>query len=104
MLTKSLREYLDEYGEGHRQRGTRLLHMVGIPMIVVSLPIVPINPLWGGALFAGGWALQWIAHKVFEKNEPKFLSDPLHLLIGVVWTAREWAALFGLELPLPEAP
>lgn len=103
MATKSLREYLDEYGEGHRQLGTRLTHMVGIPMIVASLPILPLNPLVGGGLFVGGWALQFVGHYVFEKNDPKFFGDPINLLIGVVWAAKEWAALFGLELPLVSA-
>ena len=58
--TKSLREYLDEYGEGHRHFGTRLTHMFGIPMIVASLPLFPFNPLVGGGLFVGGWILQFI--------------------------------------------
>jgi uncharacterized membrane protein YGL010W len=103
MATKSLREYLDEYGEGHRHFGTRLTHMVGIPMIVASLPIFPFNPLIGGGMFVGGWALQFIGHYVFEKNDPKFFGEPVNLLIGVVWAAKEWIELFGLELPLPAA-
>jgi uncharacterized membrane protein YGL010W len=101
MATKSLREYLDEYGEGHRHFGTRLTHMFGIPMIVASLPIVPFNPLLGGGLFVGGWILQFIGHYVFEKNDPKFFGDPVNLLIGVIWAAKEWAELVGLKLPLP---
>ena len=103
MATKSLREYLDEYGEGHRHLGTRLTHMVGIPMIVGSLPILPLNPIVGGGLFVGGWILQFIGHYVFEKNDPKFFGDPVNLLIGVVWAAKEWLELVGLELPLPAA-
>ena len=103
MATKSLREYLDEYGEGHRHFGTRLTHMVGIPMIVGSLPLFPFNPLVAGSMFVGGWILQFIGHYVFEKNDPKFFGDPVNLLIGIVWTAKEWAQLVGLELPLPSA-
>jgi len=103
MATKSLREYLDEYGEGHRHVGTRLTHMVGIPIIVASLPIFPFNPLLGAGMFVGGWILQVIGHSVFEKNSPLLLSDPLNMLIGVVWAAKEWAQLFGIELPLPAA-
>jgi uncharacterized membrane protein YGL010W len=103
MATKSLREYLDEYGESHRHLGTRLTHMVGIPMIVGSLPLFPLNPLVGGGMFIGGWILQFIGHYVFEKNDPKFFGDPVNLLIGVVWAAKEWLELVGLELPLPAA-
>src|SRR5262245_51284874 len=101
MATKSLRQYLEEYAEGHQQLGTRLTHMVGIPMIVASLPILPFNPLVGGGLFVGGWILQVIGHRLFEKNHPLLLNDPLNMLIGVLWATQEWASLFGLELPLP---
>jgi hypothetical protein len=45
MANKSLRQYLDEYAEGHTQLGTRLTHMVGIPMIVAVLPVLPFSPL-----------------------------------------------------------
>ena len=98
---KSMREYLDEYAADHAQLGTRLTHMVGIPMIVASLPLFPINPVAAGALFVGGWGLQFVGHYMFEKNQPKFFSDPVNLLVGVVWTAAEWSRVFGFELPLP---
>jgi hypothetical protein len=52
MANKSLRHYLDEYAGGHRQPGARLTPMVGIPMIVASLPVLPFNPLLGGRPFA----------------------------------------------------
>jgi hypothetical protein len=51
MANKSLRQYLDEYGEGHRPRGTRLTHVVGVPLIAASLPILPFNPLLGDGHF-----------------------------------------------------
>ena len=103
MATKSLRDYLDEYGEGHRHLGTRVTHMLGIPMIVASLPVFPVNPLLGGGLFVGGWVLQLIGHYAFEKNSPLLFNDPLNMLIGVVWAAKEWFELAGLELPLPQS-
>ncbi len=101
MATKTLRQYLEEYAQGHSQPGTKLTHMIGIPMIVASLPILPFNPLLGGGLFVGGWALQVVGHRVFEKNNPLLVDDPLNMLIGVLWAAHEWAQLFGLKLPLP---
>jgi uncharacterized membrane protein YGL010W len=52
-----------------------------------------------GGLFVGGWALQLVGHKVFEKNKPAFLSDPYYLLVGPVWVGAEWMELFGLPLP-----
>jgi uncharacterized membrane protein YGL010W len=101
MPQKTLREYLDEYAAAHRQIGTRVTHMFGIPMIVASLPIFPFNPLLGGGLFLGGWTLQLVGHYVFEHNDPQFLGDPMNLLIGVLWAAMEWAQLVGIQLPIP---
>lgn len=101
LFKKPLHDYLVEYAAGHAQLGTKLTHMVGIPMIVASLPTLPLNPLLGGAMFVGGWALQFVGHYVFEKNDPKFFDDPVNLLIGVIWAAIEWARLFGIDVPLP---
>ncbi len=96
---RSLREYLAQYHQEHTKLGTKLTHMIGIPMIVASLPTALVNPPVAGGLFAGGWALQLIGHKVFEKNKPSFLADPYYLLVGPVWVAAEWMQLFGLPLP-----
>ncbi len=101
MGNKSLREYLDEYAAGHSQLGTRITHLFGIPMIVASLPLLPFNPLLAGGLFTGGWILQFIGHYLFEKNDPKFFGDPIHMLIGVLWVAIEWAQMLGIRVPLP---
>ena len=101
LFKKPLTDYLVEYAADHAQIGTRLTHMLGIPMIVASLPMLPLNPLAGGALFVGGWALQFVGHYVFEKNDPKFFSDPANLFIGVLWAFMEWARVFGFELPIP---
>ena len=95
----SLRGYLAQYHQEHTKLGTKLTHMIGIPMIVASLPTALVNPPVAGGLFAGGWALQLIGHKVFEKNKPSFLADPYYLLVGPVWVAAEWMQLFGLPLP-----
>jgi uncharacterized membrane protein YGL010W len=101
MAMKSFREYMLDYRDAHQQRGTRVTHMFGIPMIVASLPIFPFNPFLGGGMFVGGWILQFIGHYAFERNRPKFLDQPLNLFIGVVWAAVEWARLVGIELPIP---
>jgi uncharacterized membrane protein YGL010W len=101
MATKSLREYLDEYAQGHQHIGTKLTHMIGIPIIVASLPVLPFNPLLGGGMFVGGWIVQVIGHWLFEKNDPLVVDDPMNMLIGLLWAAKEWCDLVGIELPLP---
>lgn len=39
----------------------------------------------GLALFAGGWALQFLGHAVYEKRSPAFSKNLLHLLVGPAW-------------------
>jgi uncharacterized membrane protein YGL010W len=101
---KSLDEYMIQYAQEHTQLGTKLTHMVGIPMIVASIPTAVVSPPAAGALFAGGWALQLAGHYFFEKQKPSFLSDPYYLFVGPVWVAVEWAHLFGMPVPERFAP
>lgn len=96
---QSLRAYVAQYEKEHTKFGTKLTHMVGIPMIVASIPTAFVNPLAAGGLFVGGWALQYVGHYVFEKNTPAFYGDPYYLLVGPVWVAAEWMQLFGLPVP-----
>jgi len=88
-----------QYDKEHTKLGTKLTHMVGIPMIVASIPTALVNPPMAGGLFVGGWALQFIGHYVFEKNKPAFYGDPYYLLVGPVWVAAEWLQLLGLPMP-----
>ena len=90
---------LARYAREHTQLGTKLTHMVGIPMILASFPTAVVSPPVAGGLFVGGWALQYIGHYVFEKNSPAFYGDPYYHLVGPVWVAAEWAKLFGVPLP-----
>jgi uncharacterized membrane protein YGL010W len=96
---RTLREYLTTYKQEHTKLGTKLTHMVGIPMIVASIPTAVVNPPLAGGLFVGGWALQFIGHAVFEKSKPSFFSDPYYLLVGPVWVTAEWLELFRLPVP-----
>jgi uncharacterized membrane protein YGL010W len=101
MPRKSLRGYLADYEREHTQLGTKITHMIGIPMIVASIPTAFVSPPAAGALFVGGWAFQIAGHVLFEKNRPAFFHDGYYLLIGPVWVAIEAAQLVGL--PIPEA-
>jgi len=98
---RSLRQYMTLYAREHTKLGTKLTHMVGIPMIVASIPTALVNPPLAGGLFVGGWTLQYVGHYVFEKNRPAFYGDPYYLLVGPVWALAEWIDLLGL--PVPEA-
>jgi uncharacterized membrane protein YGL010W len=96
---QTLREYISQYEKEHTNLGTKLTHMVAIPMIVASIPTAFVSRSAAGALFVGGWALQYVGHYAFEKNEPAFYGDPYYLLVGPVWVAAEWMRL--LRLPVP---
>lgn len=103
LMKKSLAEYLDEYDAGHTQLGTKLTHLVGIPLIVASLPTIPFNPVLGLGMFGAGWALQLIGHYVFENNSPKLIGDPFFAIVGVIWVAVEIGRMLGFEFPVIQA-
>ena len=95
----TLREYIALYQDEHKQFGTKLTHMIGIPMIVASIPTALVHPPAAAGLFVAGWALQYVGHYVFEGNKPAFYGDPYYLLVGPVWVAAEWMQLIGLPVP-----
>lgn len=37
------------------------------------------------ALFVSGWVLQFLGHGVWEKRQPAFMRNLVHLLIGPLW-------------------
>jgi hypothetical protein len=79
------------YEQTHRDPTNRVLHMVGIPLIVGGalglLASRPPRPLWAlsAAAFTGGWALNFVGHFRYEKNRPAFEDDPLSFVAGPVW-------------------
>lgn len=86
---------VDSYKSKHRHPLNRLSHAIGIPMIALSLPLSLFS--WRGALglFIVGWVFQFIGHAI-EGNQPAFLSNPVHLLIGPWWLVRRIAEAVGL--------
>src|SRR4051812_16590189 len=98
-LKGTIKRYLDQYETEHTQLGTKLTHAIGIPMIVVSIPVVLVNPLVAAGLFVGGWALQIGGHFLFERNSPSFFGDPFYLLVGPAWVVLRVLQLLGLPLP-----
>lgn len=81
-----------QYEQSHRHPMNRACHVVGIPMItvsvvlaLVSLPVEQLRPL-AIVLFVAGWALQFIGH-AFEGKPPEFLKDWRFLFTGLHWWA-----------------
>ena len=97
MQGKTTDEWIEEYAESHQHPVNRLCHLLGIPMILISLALIPVgyftNP-WifraGVLLFVGGWVLQFVGHAI-EGKPPEFLQNWRFLLIGTKWW---WKKMF----------
>ncbi len=79
---------LEEYKASHTHPMNHLTHAIGIPMIVVSLPLAFFHWPTALGLFIGGWILQFIGH-AFEGKPPVFLKNPGALLIAPIWWAKK---------------
>jgi uncharacterized membrane protein YGL010W len=86
---------VDNYKARHRHPLNRFSHAIGIPMIAVSLPLFFFSWRWALALFVVGWIFQFAGHAI-EGNQPAFLSNPIHLLVGPWWLVRRVAEAVGL--------
>jgi len=82
-------DMLKTYNQSHCHPVNRALHAVGIPLIVISLPLFFWNWKVALGLFVFGWILQFVGH-VFEGKPPAFFSNPLFLFVGVRWAITKW--------------
>ena len=83
-----IKAMMAKYREDHQNPVNKALHTIGIPMIVVSVPLMLAAPPVGIALFVFGWILQFVGH-AFEGKAPSFFSDPRYLLIGPMWVYKK---------------
>jgi uncharacterized membrane protein YGL010W len=88
--------FVDNYKSKHRHPLNRLSHSIGIPLIVLSVPLFFFNWRWALALFVAGWVFQFIGHAI-EGNQPAFFSNPLYLLVGPWWLVRRAAEAVGVR-------
>lgn len=95
--------FMETYKEKHQHPLNRLCHSIGIPMIVISLPLFFfIKWYWALALFVVGWILQFVGHAI-EGNQPAFFKNPMYLFVGPAWLVRRAAAAIGLaKSPVPK--
>lgn len=95
---------LERYKGEHRDPRNQATHMVGIPMILASLPLsasIVGLPL-GAGLFTVGWGFQLLGHW-FEGNDPAFFGDRRNLLVGVLWWGQK-SGVFELETAAAPQP
>ena len=87
---RSWDSWIAEYSESHQHPLNRLTHTFGIPIIMLSLPLLLAGIVWRAALWVGvvlfllGWTLQFIGHAI-EGKPPEFLKDWRFLLVGSRW-------------------
>jgi uncharacterized membrane protein YGL010W len=91
---KSWDEWIEEYAESHQHPVNKLTHSIGIPMIAVSILLIPLCLFAAGmwrialGLFVVGWILQFIGH-AFEGKPPEFFKDYRFLFVGLRWWIKK---------------
>jgi uncharacterized membrane protein YGL010W len=87
---RSWDDWIARYARSHRHPLNRLCHTLGIPLIVVSLPMFVAAFFIAGfwpvpvVLFVAGWALQFAGHAI-EGQPPEFFHDWRFLFVGLRW-------------------
>jgi uncharacterized membrane protein YGL010W len=83
-------EWVDRYELSHKHPINRAFHTLGIPLIILSLPLFLLSAFIRGfwrvplSLFTLGWIFQFAGHAV-EGKPPEFLKDWRFLLVGSRW-------------------
>ena len=90
--------FIENYKAKHRHPLNKLSHSIGIPLIVISLPLFFCNWRWALGLFIIGWAFQFLGHLI-EGNQPAFFRNPLYLLVGPWWLLRRAFGSLGSQKP-----
>jgi len=87
---KTSEEWVEEYAESHQHPVNKWTHTIGIPMIAISILLIPVSFFVAGfwqialGLFIFGWILQFVGH-YFEGKPPEFFKDWRFLFVGLRW-------------------
>jgi uncharacterized membrane protein YGL010W len=87
------RDLIENYKKIHKHPVNQVTHAIGIPLIVISLPIFFFHWKIALILFGVGWILQFVGH-AFEGKPPAFFKDPTYLIVGPVWVFRKFKEKF----------
>lgn len=91
-------EWIEEYSKAHTHPINKWTHSFGIPMIGLSILLIPacffIGGLWriSLGLFVVGWILQFVGH-YFEGKPPEFFRDYRFLFVGMRWWLKKTLGL-----------
>ena len=72
----SLNQYMAQYDYEHTNPWNKVMHAIGIPIIIAGIILLCIT-WWriGLALFIGGWILLFAGHRI-EGNKPPSFKVP----------------------------
>ncbi len=99
--TDKYEKRLAYYQSQHRTVGCKITHMIGIPIVALSVLMLFFRPRLAMQMHLVGWLLQFIGHYFYEHNKPVLLEtkDPLILLAALQFCRDEWIrALEGRQL------
>lgn len=89
-------EKMAYYRTQHSSDGVRATHLIGIPTLLCSLPLLAARPRIGLPMFIGGWALQVAGHRIFEHNKPALTRGPVtYQLTGLAFWCEEVGELLA---------
>lgn len=85
----SFSHYMSQYDHEHTNPWNKVLHAIGIPIILAGILLFMLT-YWriGLALFVGGWIFLFAGHRI-EGNKPAFFQGVIYFLVGPIWIAKE---------------
>ena len=89
----SVSTLIENYKRSHTHPFNHVMHAIGIPTIIVSLPWFFFDWKVALILFVVGWAFQFLGHAV-EGKPPAFFSNPAYLWIGPLWLVKKVGGWF----------
>jgi uncharacterized membrane protein YGL010W len=103
-MMPALEKYMAQYDHEHTNVWNKVMHGVGIPIIIVGI-VLTVLTYWrvGLATFVIGWVLLLAGHRI-EGNKPAFFQGLIYFLVGPIWVAKEIKdAIFGKSHRSPAA-
>ena len=84
------------YRGRHTSKGVRVTHLIGTPIIAAGLPLMFARPRVGAPMFVGGWAMQILGHRLFEKNLPSTHKGWItYQLTGVIDVCEQYGEMLA---------
>lgn len=94
MADKRLGVVLSVYEASHRRRGTRIVHLIALPLMASGLLVATFSFRWAVAVVAVGWAALFVSHTFIEGND-QCLRNWRQALLAATWAYETWRSLLS---------